>query len=401
MPPQDVPTIQAEVLTIDTAVWPTVVRTQGTLAADEVAVVGTKVAGRIATVHVDLGDMVRAGDRLATLDEEESRLQVLQAEAQLAEARAAVGLRADEPVESLDRDKAPPVRQEKALWDEARESIVRARGLQARNAISEAEIERLNAAERVAAARYASSLNSVDEKIALIGVRTAELQLARQRWNDAIIRTPFDGQILQRQVAPGEYVPLGHGIATVVRSSSLRFRGTIPERHAQQLTLGQSVTLRIESIAEPRVVKVTRISPVLNELSRALLFEALVDNSDGRLRTGLFAEGEVVLNPDARSLVVPRTAVAEFAGAEKVWKIVDGTAREVEVRTGLHRAEEVEIVGGLVSGDRILRNARLGRVARIEPVVPEFTSQRSAPSQTANAAGLPDPVNDPTETPSQ
>jgi RND family efflux transporter MFP subunit len=369
------------------------VRTQGTLAADEVAVVGTKVAGRIAMVHVDLGDVVQAGEPLVTLDEDESRLQVSQADAQLAEACAAVGLQPEEAIETLDRKNAPPVRQEKALWDEAVENLKRARDLRARNAISEAEIERLDAAERVAAARYASALNGVDEKVALIGVRTAELALARQQLREAVIRTPFDGRILQRQVAPGEYVPVGHAVATVVRSNPLRFRGTIPERHARQLTLGQSVTLRIESVSEPRLVKVTRISPVLDELSRALLFEALVDNSDGRLQTGLFAEGEVVLDPEARSLVVPRSAVLEFAGAEKVWKVFDGTAHEQEVRTGKRRPNGIEIVSGLAAGDRILRDAGLGRVARVAPA--EVAT--AAPSKPIDAAASLNPTNDATE----
>src|SRR5262245_10758630 len=64
--------IQAEVLTVAPSNWPTIVRTQGSLAADLVAVVGTKVAGRSAVVHVDLGDQVQAGDPLATLDQAES-----------------------------------------------------------------------------------------------------------------------------------------------------------------------------------------------------------------------------------------------------------------------------------------------------------------------------------------
>jgi membrane fusion protein, multidrug efflux system len=396
-PKPDASTVQAELLTVEMTNWPSIVRTQGNLAADLVAVVGAKVAGRIAMVHVDLGDQVRAGDPLATLDQEESRLQVSEADAQLAQAAAAVGLQPGESVEALDRMNAPPVRQEKALWNEAVESVKRARDLRDRNAISEAEVERLEAAERVAAARYASAVNGVDEKIALIGVRTAELALARQRLEEGVIRTSFDGKILQRQVSPGEYVPIGHPIATVVRSNPLRFRGTIPERHARQLTLGQCVTLRIESVAEPRTVKVTRISPVLEELTRSLLFEALVDNSDGRLQTGLFAEGEVVLDSAARALVVPQSAVIEFAGAEKVWKVSDGTAREQEVRTGRRRGDAVEIVAGVGAGDRILRDASLGRVAQIEPVEPGHEPAL----KPTEVAGSREPADEPAELLSQ
>jgi RND family efflux transporter MFP subunit len=390
----ELPSLKAETLVVSEKTWPSIVRTQGSLMADEVATVGTKVAGRISEVHVDLGDVVRANDPLATLDQEECRLQVTQAEAQLAQAAAAVGLQPGDPVEKLDRKNAPPVRQEKAVWDEAIENLKRARVLFSRSAISESEVQKVEAAESVAAARYASSLNSVDEKIAQVGVRTAELSLARQRLADTVIRARIDGLVRERQVAPGSYVSVGHAIATIVRSNPLRFRGTMPERHAQQLAVGQSVTLQIESIEQPRTVKITRISPALDEASRALLFEALVDNTDGTLRTGLFAEGEVVLDPEARSVVVPVSAVNEFAGAEKVWKVVDGTAQEQEVRTGLRRPEGVEIVSGLNPGDRILVHADEGRIARIEPVnhEPLQHAEQSAAEPVSPAESLPSKV---------
>jgi RND family efflux transporter MFP subunit len=220
----------------------------------------------------------------------------------------------------------------------------------------------------VAEALYASALNGVREKIALIGVRAAELSLAQQRLQDAVICAPFDGLVQQREVAPGTYVQVGQGIATLVRNSTLRFRGTMPERHAQRLALGCEVRLEIESVAEPRVAAVTRISPALDPLSRALLFEARIDNADGRLRSGLFAEADVVLDADAQSIVVPKSAVLEFAGVEKVWRVVDGVIGEHVVHTGQRRGEGIEIVEGLSAGDQILRNAGEGRVARIDAI---------------------------------
>jgi RND family efflux transporter MFP subunit len=391
-PVAEIPEIEAEVLSVESTAWPTVVRTHGSLAANEIAIVGAKVAGRIAEVHVDLGDIVAAGDPLATLDQDECRLQVAQAEAHLNEASAAVGLRPGTPIESLDRKNAPPIRQEKALWDEAIENQKRGRDLLSRKLISDSEIERLDAAERVSSARYASAINAVEEKIAMVTVRMAELGLARQRLSDSIIRSPFDGRVQLRHVAPGEYVPIGHAVATVVRDHPLRFRGTISERYARDLSVGRTVMLRVESLPEPRAVQITRISPVLDETSRSRLFESLVDNTDGRLQSGLFAEGDVVIGPDARALVVPSSAVTEFAGVEKVWKVVEGMSREQPVRTGQRRADQVEIVSGLTEGDVILRHAEPGRVARISPIVRVSAEQTGEPS--SHKGKFPDPLSE-------
>ncbi len=360
-------TVEADVLTVTLGSWPTVVRSQGSLYADEESVVGTKVAGRVAEVHVDLGDFVKTGDPLVSLDQEEFRLQVSQAEAQLEQTRSAVGLRNGDSVENLVPENAPPVREQKALWEETKNVLERAAKLRNQDAIAEGEYDQVAAAERVAEARHSSAINGVREKIALIGVRQAELSLARQRLRDAVILAPLDGYIQQREVAVGTYLSVGQPIAVVVRDHPLRFRGTVPERHAQSLAVGQEVRLQIESVPEPCIAEISRVSPTLDQRSRALLFEAEVDNSDHRLRTGLFAEAEVVIDPSAEAIVIPESAIVEFAGTQKVWKIVAGVAGDQEVLTGQRRNGGREILEGLAIGDSILRSAAKGRVAKIKP----------------------------------
>jgi RND family efflux transporter MFP subunit len=366
--PHEQPPFQAVVTTVQPQIWPTIVRTQGSLVADEVTTVGAKVAGRVTEVNVDLGDKVQQGDSLVALDREEFRLAVAQAEAQLAQARAAVGLGPDDDVAALDPVNAPPAREAKAVWDEAKQRLNRLHQLHEQNAASSADVEQSEAAERVAEARYASAQNGVREKIALIGVQTAELALARQRLQEAETRAPFDGFVRNRQVAPGTYVQIGQPLVELVRTSTLRFRGAIPERYAQTLRIGQAVTLRVESIPEPCPATVTRVSPALDEVSRSLEFESLIDNQHGQLRAGLFAEAEVVLDETARQIVVPASAVVRFAGVEKVWTVADGTCAEVVVRVGRENGTNVEILEGLAPGDVILVDGSAGRVARVTPI---------------------------------
>lgn len=366
----ELPVIRVAVLEVRPTIWPAIVRTQGSLAADEVAIVGAKVAGRVNQVTFDLGDRVKAGAVLAMLDQEDFKLQVSLTEAQLSQARAALGLRPNDPLEALDPNNAPPVREAKAVWNETQARIARIRQLQlhARNAVTQDEFDQAVAAEGAAEARHAAAINAVREKIAMISVRASELEVTKQRLTDTEIHAPFDGLVQERHVSHGSFVQLGDPIATIVRTSVVRFQGMMPERHAHRLELGQQVTLKIEGITEPRVVYITRISPNVEEMSRSLAFEALIDNRNGELRTGLFAEAEVVVDPVAQSLVVPKTAIMEFAGAEKVWKLVNGVAKETVVRTARHGDQGVEILAGLAPGDVILAKATEGRVARVDAV---------------------------------
>jgi len=368
--PNEPPVVQAAVLTIRPTSWPTIVRTQGSLIADEVAIVGAKVAGRVNEVNFDLGDAVRAQAVLATFDQEDFKLEVSLAEAQMLQARAALGLGPRDPLESLDPESAPPVREAKAMWDETRTRVARVRQLQlhARNTVTQEEYDQAVAAEGAADARHAAAINAVREKIALINVRASELRQAQQRLSDTVIHAPFEGLVQERHVAHGSFLQLGDPIGTLVRTGVVRFHGTMPERHAHRLALGQKVVLKIEGMAQPREVTVTRISPTVEEMSRSLAFEALVPNGDGALRTGLFVEAAVVVDSEAQSLIIPRSAIMEFAGAEKVWKIVDGVAKEQVVQTARHDQRVVEIIGGLAAGDSILADAVQGRVARIEPI---------------------------------
>jgi RND family efflux transporter MFP subunit len=383
----ELPAIRAEVLAVAPQVWPTMVLSQGTLIADEVATIGAKVSGRVDKVHVDLGDEVKSGSPLVTLDRAEFELHVMQAEAQLGQARAAVGLGPDDPVEKLVPENSPPVREQRALWDESKAKADRYRQLLAQNAVPQIEANQFISAEQVAAARYAAALNGTNEKIAMIHVRASELALARQQLAESVIVAPFDGMIRERLVAPGSFVQVGQSAVTLVRTSALRFRGMMPEVHAQRLALGQEVRLQIESFPEDCVAKVTRISPALDDLSRALLFEAELDNSEGRLRSGLFALASVVLDSKAQAIAVPKSALVEFAGVEKVWKVVDGAAREQTVLTGRRRDGGIEIISGLAAGDVILKDASKGRQARVEIV-------RTAPAEGGAAhavAAGPDP----------
>jgi len=360
----------AEVFEVRPKDWPIIVRSQGSLVADEVTTVGAKLSGRVDQVHVDLGDHVDQGAPLVSLDRRDLELQVRQVQAQLDQARAALGLQGEESAESLEPHRAPPVLEAKAVWDEAKGTATRLQYLRRQQSVSDAQLDQADSAERVAEARYASALNAVHERIALIRVNSAELALAQQRLQDAALLSPYEGYVQSRLVAPGAYVQTGQPMVTVVRTGTLRFRGRLPERYTHGLAIGQPLSIRVESQEARRQIHITRLSPALDEATRSLIFEADIENQDGALRPGLFAEAELALPTNHTAIVVPSSAVMEFAGAEKVWKMVDGRVVEQPVQVGRRTDREIEIREGLQAGDRILTKADVGRLANMDPHPP-------------------------------
>lgn len=378
--------LQAEVTTLEPQIWPVLVRCQGSLFADEDSAIGARVSGRAAQVHVDLGDRVRAGDPLVTLETDEFELRVAQATAELEQARSAVGLLGTEINDSLDPETLPAVRQQRAVWDEAIASLERAENLLAQRAISQGEFDIIASAQRVAEARFAEAVNLARERLSLIGVRRVELQLAQQQLAEAVIRAPFDGQVKQRNLGPGTYVSAGDAVVSLVRTNPMWYRGTISERYSTKLAVGQQVTIQPGVGLPPVVAHVTRISPSIDLASRSIAFEAILKDPGEELLAGLFATAEVVLDDRAEALVLPDSAVLRFAGTEKVWKVVDGVAQSVEVSTGTVRDGWAVVQQGLSAGDQVLTDASSGRTARVVPLpanvqVAENPAVKAASSQ--------------------
>ncbi|HBL45809.1 MAG TPA: hypothetical protein DDZ90_20720 [Planctomycetaceae bacterium] len=357
---ETLPVLNVETLEVTEQIWPRIVRSQGSLYPDEEATLGIKVEGRVSQVHVDLGDVVKPGDPLVTVHQDDFKLRVEQAEAQLAQARSAVGLKPGDSVDNLVPEKSPPAKEQQAEWDEAKANLERARVLFNKKVMGQAEYDQIVSLERVAAARYDSALNGVREKMANITVQQAQLDLAQEDLNNTVLKASYTAVVQKRLVAPGSYIKMGDPLLVLVSIDQLRYRGTVPERVSTQLKVGQPVELEIESL-DTKQSKVTRISPFLDQMSRALLFEAVVDNSERALRAGLFAEGQVIVDPDQKALVVPLSAVVQFVGTEKVWKVEDGKVKMQEVLLGEQRGERIRILEGLQPGDRILMNAREGR----------------------------------------
>jgi RND family efflux transporter MFP subunit len=348
--------------------WPQVVKTQGTLIEDEYALLGAKVAGRVKQVLVDIGTRVSAGQPVAVLDDEEFKLRMQQAEAQVAQARATLGLKPGVPDEQLNPARAAPVLQELAVLEEAQFNVDRIKSLVGKGVLTQEEIQARESALRVAQARYTSSLNAVQEQIALLKLRRSELALAEQNLHDAMLKAPFVGIIQERHVAPGSYVNVGSPVAALVRTDPLRFRAGVPERSAVGVAVGQPIRITLEREPQPVEAKISRISPALDVSSRALIIEADIENASGKLRTGLFAEADILVDADQRALAVPASSIVSFGGVEKVWTVVDNKAQPRQIRIGRRQGELVEVIEGLKAGELVVSHGDEGREGVVRAV---------------------------------
>ena len=326
----------------------------GTLAADEQVVLGTKVAGRIGELLVDLGSRVRRDQTVARLDPTDAQLRVDQAVAALQQARARLGLAPEGTDDRVDPEHTSLVRQARAVLDEARLTRARTERLWKQELIAQAQVDTAVSSLAVAEARYQDAIEEVRTRQAVLLQRRSELELARQQRADTVVTSPIEGAVSERRASVGEYLAAGAPVVTLVKLHPLRLRLAVPERDATAVRVGQPVVVTVEGVAGEHRGRVARISPAISEQNRTLMVEAEVPNEGAVLRPGAFAKADIVLAGDLRVVTVPAAAIVTFAGVEKVLTVDQGRAVEVRVTTGRRLGDRVEIVTGIAAGTPVV-----------------------------------------------
>ena len=326
----------------------------GTLAADDQIILGTKVIGRLGEISVDLGSRVKKGQAIARIDPSDYRLRVEQAQAALQQARVRLGLSPSGNNDKVVIEDTATVRQAEAVLKEARLTHDRMVELWDRKLIARAELDAAVSQLTVAEGRYQDAIEEVRNRQAILVQRRSELEIARQQLADTTIESPIDGAVSEKQAAVGQYLPAGAPVVTLVRTHPLRLRLGVPEREARLVRADQPVNLTVEGDPNKYQGRVARLSPAIAESNRTLMIEAEVPNLEGALRPGSFAKGDIVVESGQRVLTVPADAIVNFAGIEKVLTIEKNAAVEKRVRTGRRFENRVEIIEGIVPGERIV-----------------------------------------------
>ena len=351
----DSKSVPRQVKTVKVAETPIgeMVTVNGTLAAYDQTTAGIKVPGRLQTITVDLGSVVRKGQNIAQLEPQDYKLRVQQAEAALAQARARLGLNPDGADDRVSSEETGTVRQAKAVLDDAKLKRDRAAKLLAQGVIPNAEFDTVDSDYKVALSRYQDAIEEIRNRQGLLAQRRSELALAKQQLADTIVYAPLDGVVLTKKASAGEYLAAGAPVVEIVRINPLRLRVEVPEREAHNIRNGQSVRVSVEGDPDSYLGYIKRLSPTIGEQNRVLAVEADVANN-GRLRPGAFVKAEIITNQSATAVTVPVNAIVTFAGIEKVIVVENGKAVEKPVTTGRRGSDWVEIKSGVNVGDTVV-----------------------------------------------
>jgi RND family efflux transporter MFP subunit len=329
------------------------VTVNGNLAAYDQTTVGMKVPGRLQMISVDFGSVVRKGQVIAQLEQQDYKLRVQQAEAALAQARARLGLSPDGADDRVSAEETGTVRQAKAVLEDAKLKRDRAAKLVQQGITPRAEYDTVDSDYKVALSRYQDALEEIRNRQGVLAQRRSELALAKQQLQDTVVYAPLDGVVQEKKASAGEYLAAGAPVVSIVRIDPLRLRVEVPERESHSVRMGQSVRVSVEGDPDSYLGYIKRLSPTISEQNRVLAVEADVHNN-GRLRPGAFVKAEIVTNQTNTAVTVPPNALVTFAGIDKVLVVENGKAVEKSVTVGRRSDNWLEIKSGVNVGDTVV-----------------------------------------------
>ncbi len=345
------------VYTVAQETAPRRVQATGSLFPFEESTISAQVEGRISQVLADIGDNVAEGQPLVTLDPQELQFEVDRQRGLVTQVRAQLGIGPNDPPPT-DPKSLPSVQRAEADRFEADHKYSRAQEMFQGKLISQQQLDEAASRFQSTRATYDVALQEVDRLKALLVSSEATERLAEKKLRDATIRAPFPGAVKTREVHPGEFLRVQSPVMVLVRTDRLRARLAVPERWAGWLKEGSTADLRVEAFPnETFHGQITRINPSVSMDSRTFDAEALLVNSDGRLKPGFFVQASVPSEKVEKTIFLPETAVNYRYGVYKVFLLHGNQVTEHEIRPGGQtedqRGKRFEVAEGLNAGDRV------------------------------------------------
>jgi RND family efflux transporter MFP subunit len=203
---------------------------------------------------------------------------------------------------------------------------------------------------------YDTAENNVDVARAALKSAVSQVEIARRALDDATVRAPIDGIVSKRFVQPGEKASPDTPLFSMVDLKQMVLEAQVPTSEIPRVKEGQGVTFDVEGFDNRHFSgKVVRINPAAEAGSRTLTVYVTVNNEDGALRGGMFAQGGITLEKTAVTPLVPVTALRQENGVNTIFKIEKNKIVSQTVKLGLRNEDGmVAVTSGLAAGTQVV-----------------------------------------------
>lgn len=292
------------------------IKISGTLKAVNSTIIRSKSAGTVESVFFKIGDKVKKGDVLVTLENHDQIIALAESSSN--------------------------VRSAKENLNTAKETLARTETLNAKGYSSAASLDK-------ARSEKTSSETTLE-------VSKAQFETAKKATADTILEAAHDGVVSSRKVEPAETVGANTDLMSIVDTKELEIAGEIPTRSIAHVSVGDNVSLRTDVSNISLNGEIARIAPVANEETRSVTVFLRVTNPDLAAWPGTFATGEITTRSVDEVIAIPRDAVIEEGTQKYVLKVYE--SKIIKVKVGIsdywEDGKTIVISNGITIGDIIL-----------------------------------------------
>jgi RND family efflux transporter MFP subunit len=372
------------------------------------------ISGTVSQVAVDIGAAVKRGDVLAELDSPELELDLAKARATVQQAKSRImtarsgaqvsqaavktalatvasseaTLRAAEAQVAYRKKQLERLRQlvergavENRLLDEEED---RHHSAQAEAYSAKVQVTVAKAGVEEAKAKLESATAVMGEYE--VGLRLAEVDRQKAEMIQAAARivAPIDGIVTRRGCNVGEFVSAASAggssrLFTIMQANAVRVVTQVPDGDVPSVDVGDPAILRVHALGGREYTgKVSRMAYAEETGTRTMRVEIDLDNSDRRLRPGMYGRVEIQLDPPVESLSIPIAAVGSWAGpAQFCYRVVAGRAVFTQIVISGGNGPNAMVVNGIKEGDMVVADVtRVHEGQEIRPATPPGRSKQ-------------------------
>lgn len=370
-----------------------VVTYSGKFEASQQVTVISKLSGIVQNTYKNVGDTVKAGDTLYTIDPTDINLAVNQAQAQANTAQVAVEsaknaknsitgaqyqqsiLQLESSIKNLETQLATA----KDNLDFAKTSYDNSKALYDVGAMSKVDFDKAELSYNQAKASVTTLENQIaqandsleltknklveeSKRSADLGIAQAEasanaaslaVQSASKNLSDVSPTSPISGVVSLKGVTTEQMVSTGTAAYTISNIDEVVATVNVTENVINKLSVGQELKVSIKSLDREVTGVITEINPVATQTSTYPV-KIKISNKDHTIKPGMFCEVEIVTENSGNTISLPREAVLRNIEQFYVYVVEDGKAVMKEVEIGIDNGKDIEIISGLSNGEQVI-----------------------------------------------
>lgn len=318
--------------------------------------VSSKIPGRVSKVFFGIGDEVKKGDVLFTLEAQDSQSQLRQAEAALSGTK--------ENIRQQQLQAETSLNQAKLQYDNIKSLYENTKDLYEVGATSKQEMDNMETSYK----NSELNLKTAEKNLEIIkgsgsgGLSTAQADQAQSavdasavQVDNSIIRSPIDGKVSACGVKEGELTSGGMLAYTIINSNDMTAEINVTDEVQTRLSKGQSVKMKV-GISDEKLLDGVVDTIGLSADSRTGFYtvKILLNNKDGVCKPGMFAKAAIPSENKEGIFTVPGGAIVSENGIEFLYLVSEGNVVKKIIKTGISTDKAVEVEGDLKEGDKII-----------------------------------------------